>query len=149
MSSPNASVLWKCSFITGKKSWSKPVPLIAVFFHIYPWRLTSLTMPHMEIKPCPWGYFTLPWDWLHSTAGKQQALCLYFVHRLVLWLLFHTSGTRVEDAAAAHALTTVLSRVLHNPAVLPGALPSPAARSAPKLIPRAVPLSTSCAPPPA
>lgn len=63
----HVSVLWKRSFLTGK-NWLKPVPLTAVFFQIYPWWLKSITMPRMEIKLCPWGYFTVHWVWPQSVG---------------------------------------------------------------------------------
>lgn len=63
----HVSVLWKRSFLTGK-NWLKPVPLMAVFFQIYPWWLKSITMPRMEIKLCPWGYFTVHWVWPQSVG---------------------------------------------------------------------------------
>lgn len=66
----HVSVLWKRSFLTGK-NWLKPVPLMAVFFQIYPWWLKSITMPRMEIKLCPWGYFTVHWVW-------PQCWCLLY-----------------------------------------------------------------------
>lgn len=63
----NVRVLWKRSFLTGK-NWLKSVLLTATLLQIYPWWLKSLTMPCMEIKLCPWGYFTVHWVWPQSVG---------------------------------------------------------------------------------